>query len=163
MMGKEIERKFLVVNDDWRAAASHTANYAQGYLNEPVSCSVRVRIEDDQARLNIKRVQIGMSRDEFEYPIPMADALKLMTMVLGPTVTKTRHFVMVDGHEWEVDEFLGDNAGLVVAELELDSETEVFTKPSWVGKEVTDASRYYNVFLAQHPFSQWSDAEKDGK
>lgn len=161
-MGKEIERKFLVISDEWRATASHTANYAQGYLNEPVSCSVRVRIEDDEARLNIKRVQIGMSRDEFEYPIPMADALKLMTMVLGPTVTKTRHFVMVEGHEWEVDEFLGDNAGLVVAELELDSETEVFTKPAWLGKEVTDTSRYYNVFLAQHPFNQWSDSEKDG-
>ncbi|MCH9742756.1 MAG: CYTH domain-containing protein [Proteobacteria bacterium] len=159
-MGKEIERKFLVVNDDWRNQVSHTANYAQGYLNEPVSCSVRVRIEDDQARLNIKRVQIGMSRDEFEYPIPLPDAHKLMTMVLGPTVVKTRHFVMIDNHEWEIDEFHGDNQGLVVAELELDSEHEHFDVPAWVGKEVTDEARYYNVFLSQHPFSQWTDEEK---
>jgi adenylate cyclase len=161
-MGKEIERKFLVINDDWRAGASHTAEYSQGYLNEPVSCSVRVRIEDDQARLNIKRVQIGMSRDEFEYPIPLEDAKKLMTMVLGPNVIKTRHFVMIDGHEWEVDEFHGDNAGLVVAELELDAEDEVFTLPTWLGKEVTDEARYYNVFLSQRPFSLWTEAEKVG-
>ena len=160
-MGKEIERKFLVTDDAWRAQAHKTANYAQGYLNEPVSCSVRVRIEDDQARLNIKRVQIGMSRDEFEYPIPLADAHKLMTMVLGPTVIKTRHFVMVDGHEWEIDEFHGDNAGLIVAELELDREDEVFTAPSWLGLEVTDEARYYNVFLSQRPFAVWSDDEKN--
>jgi adenylate cyclase len=159
-MGKEIERKFLVVNDDWRVGASRTAEYSQGYLNEPVSCSVRVRIEDDQARLNIKRVQIGMSRDEFEYPIPLEDAKALMTMVLGPNVIKTRHFVMIDGHEWEVDEFHGDNAGLVVAELELDAEDEVFTRPSWLGKEVTEEARYYNVFLSQRPFSLWTEAEK---
>jgi adenylate cyclase len=84
-----------------------------------------------------------------------------MTMVLGPKVVKTRHFVMVDGHEWEVDEFHGDNAGLVVAELELDREDEVFTKPSWLGLEVTDEARYYNVFLSQRPFALWSDDEKN--
>lgn len=161
-MGKEIERKFLVVNDDWRAAAHRVADYAQGYLNEPVNCSVRVRVEDDQARLNIKCVQIGMSRDEFEYSIPLADAHKLMTMTLGPTVVKRRHFVMVDGHEWEIDEFLGDNQGLVVAELELDREDEVFTKPSWLGKEVTDEARYYNVFLSQRPYQTWTEQEKAG-
>lgn len=159
-MGKEIERKFLVVNDQWRQQAHRQANYAQGYLNEPVSCSVRVRIEDDQARLNIKRVQIGPSRDEFEYIIPLADAQQLMTMVVGPTVIKTRHFVMVDGHEWEIDEFHGDNAGLVVAELELDHENETFTRPDWLGKEVTEEARYYNVFLSQRPYNTWNDYER---
>jgi adenylate cyclase len=154
-MGKEIERKFLVINDAWRTQVHRSAQYAQGYLNEPVSCSVRVRIEDNEARLNIKRVQIGASRDEFEYGIPMADAEKLMTMVLGPTVTKTRHFVQVGAHEWEIDEFSGDNTGLIVAELELDREDEPFEIPSWLGKEVTDEARYYNVFLAQNPYCQW--------
>ncbi len=154
-MGKEIERKFLVINDAWRTQVHRSAQYAQGYLNEPVSCSVRVRIEDNEARLNIKRVQIGASRDEFEYGIPMADAEKLMTMVLGPIVTKTRHFVQVGAHEWEIDEFSGDNTGLIVAELELDREDEPFEIPSWLGKEVTDEARYYNVFLAQNPYCQW--------
>lgn len=161
-MGKEIERKFLVINDNWRANIGRSANYAQGYLNEPISCSVRVRIEDDSARLNIKRVQIGASRDEFEYPIPLADAEKLMTMVLGPTVIKTRHFVQVGTHEWEIDEFLGDNSGLIVAELELDSEDELFEIPAWLGKEVTEEARYYNVFLSQKPYNQWTSAEKAG-
>lgn len=159
-MGKEIERKFLVTNDAWKAQAHKTAAYAQGYLNEPVSCSVRVRIEDDQARLNIKRVEIGPARDEFEYPIPLEDAHKLMTMVLGPTVVKTRHFVMIDGHEWEVDEFHGDNEGLVVAELELDHIDESFTRPDWLGEEVTEHARYYNVFLSQRPYNQWHEDEK---
>lgn len=159
-MGKEIERKFLLINDDWRSAISRSARYAQGYLNEPVNASVRVRIEDDRGKLNIKRVEIGMSRDEFEYEIPLADAEKLMTMVIGPTVTKTRHFVMVDGHEWEIDEFSGDNKGLIVAELELNSPDESFTRPDWLGREVTDEARYYNVFLSQRPYAQWREEEK---
>ena len=162
-MGKEIERKFLITNDAWRSQVVRSANYAQGYLNEPVSCSVRVRIEDNEARLNIKRVQIGVSRDEFEYTIPKADAEKLMTMVLGPTVIKTRHFIPAGQHEWEIVEFAGDNAGLIVAELELDSEHELFEKPDWLGKEVTDEARYYNVFLSQKPYNQWTDAEKAGQ
>lgn len=161
-MGKEIERKFLVINDDWRSAAHRTASYAQGYLNEPISCSVRVRIEDDQARLNIKEVKIGPARDEFEYIIPVSDAERLMKLTLGPSVIKTRYFVMVDGFEWEVDEFHGENQGLVVAEIELDHIDENFTSPTWLGKEVTDASRYYNVFLSKYPYSQWTDEEKAG-
>jgi adenylate cyclase len=161
-MGKEIERKFLVTNEAWREQVVRSANYAQGYLNEPVSCSVRVRIEDHEARLNIKRVQIGASRDEFEYPIPLADAEKLMTMVLGPKVIKTRHFVPIGQHEWEIDEFLGDNAGLIVAELELDSEDEAFDTPAWLGKEVTEEARYYNVFLSQKPYNQWTTSEQSG-
>jgi adenylate cyclase len=92
----------------------------------------------------------------------MEDANKLMTMVLGPTVIKTRHFVQIGQHEWEIDEFAGDNSGLIVAELELDAEDEVFDNPSWLGKEVTEEARYYNVFLSQHPYSQWTDAEKMG-
>ena len=161
-MGIEIERKFLVVGDDWRAAAQRVVPMAQGYLNDlamvdsgAMQASVRVRIEGDAAFLNIKSREAGPSRQEFDYEIPVADARALLALCVGGIVEKRRHYVQRAGHLWEIDEFLGDNAGLVVAEIELDAVDEVFARPAWLGAEVTDQTRYYNLALASHPYAQW--------
>jgi len=166
-MGIEIERKFLPSNDGWRAAAHKTVAMAQGYLNDigmvdsgAMQASVRVRIEGDTAFLNIKSRELGARRQEFEYPIPMADAQALLALCVGGRIEKSRHYVEHLGHLWEVDEFFGDNAGLVVAEIELGSEHEVFAKPGWVGVEATHAPRYYNLALASRPYSQWREDEQ---
>jgi adenylate cyclase len=167
-MGIEIERKFLVTNNNWRTAAHKVVLMAQGYLNDLVvveggaqKASVRVRIEGEAAFLNIKSRQKGTTRQEFEYAIPVSDARALLDLCVGGRIEKHRHYVEHAGHLWEVDEFLGDNAGLVVAEIELRSADEVFVMPEWVGKQVTDSLRYYNLALASHPYSQWSEAERD--
>lgn len=167
-MGIEIERKFLVVSDAWRGQTHRSIDMAQGYLNDAESVvigrqntSVRVRLEGDKARLNIKSREMGASRQEFDYLIPVEDARGLIALCVGGTVIKRRHYVLHEGHEWEVDEFLGDNAGLVVAELELDSIDEIFAVPAWAGAEVTHLQRYYNLNLASHPFSRWSAAERE--
>lgn len=166
-MGIEIERKFLVVGDGWRSAAHETSRMAQGYLNDPLAlaegreqCSVRVRIAGERAFLNIKSREIGPRRQEFEYPLPLEDAQSLLALCNGGLVDKVRHYVNHDGHLWEVDEFLGDNRGLVVAEIELQSIDENFLRPTWIGKEVTEQTRYYNLALAEHPYSSWTDLEK---
>lgn len=166
-MAIEIERKFLPSNDAWRAAAYKTVAMAQGYLNDigmvdsgAMQASVRVRIEGDAAFLNIKSRELGARRQEFEYAIPLADAQALLALCVGGRIEKTRHYVEHLGHLWEVDEFFGDNAGLVVAEIELDSEHEVFAKPGWAGVEATHAPRYYNLALASHPYSQWREDER---
>ena len=166
-MGIEIERKFLVTGDGWRTAAHKVVPMAQGYLNDlamvdsgAMQTSVRVRIEGEQARLNIKSRELGASRQEFEYPIPVGDARALLALSVGGLVDKRRHYVEHAGHLWEVDEFLGDNTGLVVAEIELDSASQAFQKPAWIGVEATHAQRYYNLALASRPFSQWNEAER---
>jgi adenylate cyclase len=166
-MAIEIERKFLVTGDAWRAAAHASARLAQGYLNDAKSiasgdqrASVRVRIAGDAAFLNIKSRELGASRQEFEYPVPAADAADLLPLCVGGRIDKTRHYVRHDGHLWEVDEFHGDNAGLLVAEIELDAVDEAFSRPDWLGDEVTELARYYNLALAARPWSQWSDEEK---
>ena len=166
-MGIEIERKFLITSDAWRAAAHRVIDMAQGYLNDSASvvqglqnASVRVRLEGEDARLNIKSREMGASRQEFDYPIPVADAHALIALCVGGTVVKRRHFVNHAGHEWEVDEFLGDNAGLIVAEIELAAEDEAFALPDWAGREVTHLPRYYNLNLVAHPFSRWSAEER---
>lgn len=166
-MAIEIERKFLVLSEAWRAAAHATSRIAQGYLNDARSvatgdanCSVRIRLAGDAAFLNIKSRELGASRQEFEYPVPVADAESLLRLCVGGRIDKTRHLIRHDGHLWEVDEFHGDNAGLVVAEIELGSEGEVFSRPAWLGGEVTDLVRYYNLALADRPYSQWRDEEK---
>ena len=166
-MGIEIERKFLVEGDGWRAAAHKTVPMAQGYLNDlaavdsgAMQASVRVRIEGDEARLNIKSREAGPSRQEFDYRIPVADARALLALCVGGLVDKRRHYVEHAGHLWEVDEFLGDNAGLVVAEIELDSVDETFARPGWLGAEATHAQRYYNLALASRPYSQWDADER---
>jgi len=166
-MAIEIERKFLVATDAWRAAAHERSRIAQGYLNDARSvangdanCSVRIRLAGDAAFLNIKSRELGASRQEFEYPVPVADAGNLLQLCVGGRIDKTRHFVRHDGHLWEVDEFHGDNNGLVVAEIELEREDEPFSRPDWLGNEVTELVRYYNLALADRPYSQWRDEEK---
>ncbi len=152
-MAIEIERKFLVTGDAWRAAPG--TRYSQGYLNRDKARTVRVRIAGDQGFLTIKGVSVGATRAEFEYPVPLADAQEMLSLCDGPVVRKTRHLVVHDGLAWEVDAFLGDNAGLVVAEIELASEDQAFALPDWVGREVTGDPRYFNSSLAVHPFSAW--------
>lgn len=169
-MGIEIERKFLPLNDDWRAAAHRVTPMAQGYLNDlalvdsgAMQASVRVRIEGEVAFLNIKSRELGASRQEFDYPIPVDEAQALLKLCVGGLVEKRRHYVEHAGHLWEVDEFLGDNAGLVVAEIELEATDEVFARPGWVGAEATHAPRYYNLALASRPYSQWRDDERQAR
>ncbi len=161
-MAIEIERKFLVIGDGWRAAAHAVMPMAQGYLNDQAAlasgaqkASVRVRVQGEAAFLNFKSRELGHTRQEFEYPIPLADARALLALCVGGLIDKRRHLVQYQGHLWEVDEFLGDNAGLVVAEIELDSADEAFATPDWLGAEVTDDPRYYNVALANCPFCEW--------
>ncbi len=166
-MALEIERKFLVTGDGWRAAAHAVVPMAQGYINDQAAldrgdqrASVRVRIAGDDAWLNLKSRELGHTRQEFEYPIPVADGRALLALCVGGAIDKRRHLVRHGAHLWEVDEFLGDNAGLVVAEVELARADEVFERPSWLGAEVTDSARHYNLALASHPYSRWSDAER---
>lgn len=161
-MGIEIERKFLVTNDDWRAAAHAVITMAQGYINDTAAmdsgaqkASVRVRIQGDAAYLNIKSRELGHTRQEFDYPIPVGDARDLLALCVGGLIDKRRHLVHHGGLLWEVDEFLGDNAGLVVAEVELQSADQAFDRPGWAGAEVTDELRYYNLALASHPYTRW--------
>jgi len=157
-MAVEIERKFLVQGSDWRQGAG--LQLSQGYLNRDPARTVRVRIAGRQAFLTIKGISQGaqmMSRQEFEYEIPMADAEALLKLCDGPVIEKLRRRIAVGGHVWEVDEFFGDNAGLVVAEVELNSEEQSFDKPAWLGAEVTHDARYFNSNLAAHPYSQWMD------
>ncbi len=159
-MAREIERKFLLKNDGWRAAITRTSRYRQGYLRTGADsgCSVRVRIEGDEAKLNIKSMTLGASRAEFEFSIPMAEARSLLeTLCVPPFIDKVRHFVQHAGHTWEVDVFEGDNAGLVIAEIELKDINEPFARPGWLGKEVTDDPRYYNVSLSGNPYKNWRD------
>jgi len=166
-MGLEIERKFLVTGEGWRKAAHAVVPMAQGYLNDlatvdsgAMRTSVRVRIAGDQAFLNLKSRELGRTRQEFDYPIPVEDARALLALCVGGVIEKRRHLVLHAGHEWEVDEFDGDNAALVVAEIELDSAEEAFARPDWLGVEATDAPRYYNLALATRPYSQWSEDER---
>lgn len=166
-MGIEIERKFLPRDARWRDAVERSVRMAQGYLNDHASvesgrqrCSVRVRIAGDEAFLNLKSRELGRSRLEFEYPVPLADAEALLALCSGGLIDKVRHYLHHGGFLWEVDEFLGDNAGLVVAEIELPSVDTVFERPDWLGEEVTELQRYYNLALAERPWSRWSGEEK---
>ncbi len=150
----ETERKFLVIGDDWKDGAT-SENFSQGYLSQDPERSVRVRIAGNQAFLTIKGMSQGISRQEFEYPIPEDDARQLLTLCLPSIISKTRYFVQSHGKRWEVDEFHGDNQGLIIAEIELDDAAEQVELPHWTGKEVSDDPRYYNVALAKLPYSKW--------
>lgn len=155
-MGTEIERKFLLQDESWRNEASAPVHYCQGYLVGSEQASVRVRIQGDEAFLNIKSATLGIERQEYEYPIPVPDAKKqLDELCARPLIEKNRYFVQRGMHTWEIDEFLGDNAGLVVAEIELASVDEPFERPAWLGEEVSHDKRYYNVCLVTHPFKDW--------
>lgn len=157
-MAIEIEHKFLLANDDWREQVSYSVYYKQGYLNSDQQSSVRVRIADDKAWINIKSATIGTKRQEYEYLIPLADANEMLdTLCHKPLIEKTRHFVTYENYLWEIDEFVGENKGLIVAEIELSAVGEKFSKPSWLGLEVTNDVRYYNNMLAKQPYSTWSN------
>ena len=158
-MGIEIERKFLVVDDSWRAQADSSKRMQQAYLSKGAERSIRVRISDNEAYLNIKSSRDGIRRLEYEYAIPVEEAVELIDQVaLKPSIDKTRYYIRQGKHTWEIDEFYGDNAGLVIAEIELDDESEHFDKPDWLGAEVSSDPRYYNMNLISHPFSQWEDS-----
>ena len=159
-MAIEIERKFLVQGMQWRQGAG--VRFNQGYLNRDMERTVRVRIAGDKAHLTVKGVTRGASRAEFEYEIPVADAEQLLQLSDGPVIQKNRYVVVHDGAKWEVDEFLGDNAGLVIAEIELTSQDQPFTRPSWLGMEVTHDLRYFNSNLASNPYSTWGDRGNHG-
>lgn len=158
-MGKEIEHKFLVQNDQWRTSeAGHPCR--QGYLYAGARGTVRVRVMADRAYLTIKGRATGITRDEFEYEIPPADAESMLSLCEGLIVEKTRFLVPHGRHTWEVDVFAGPNAGLVLAELELSDENEAFDLPPWVGENVSLDRRYANAYLSQHPYSTWPKPER---
>lgn len=153
-MGVEIERKFLLRGDGWRSLGQPVL-LRQGYLSSHKERVVRVRIEGERGVMTIKGRNVGAVRGEWEYEIPLADAVELLQLCEQPLIEKYRSRVEYAGHVWEVDEFLGVNAGLVVAEIELGSETEQFELPEWVGEEVTSDVRYLNSSLIKHPYSAW--------
>lgn len=171
-MATEIERKFLLNDDRWRAAVTRTELMRQGYLQyfpfaqtgelqneneDHPSSSVRIRIAADKAYLNIKSTTLGIVRQEYDYEIPLSDAIEMLDhLCVGPLIEKTRHFVKYGKHVWEIDEFTGDNAGLIVAEIELGHEKESFERPEWIGIEVSGDARYYNVCLCANPYKSWS-------
>ena len=155
-MGREIERKFLVKNDAWRTLAKG-ATCRQGYLSSAKERTVRIRTVDGRAFLTIKGVSVGATRPEYEYEIPFDEGEEMLdALAEKPLIEKMRYKIRVGGLTWEIDEFLGDNAGLVVAEVELASEAQAFEKPAWVGDEVTDDPRYFNANLVKNPFTRWS-------
>jgi len=190
-VGVEIERKFLVSDDSWRALTTHSQRLVQGYLtgrnpglpevmdgrdglaesmggrDRPQTvvgaCSVRVRVGGDAAWLNIKSAVAGVERAEYEYAIPRADAEQMLARFCPAVVEKIRHHVPHAGRTFEVDEFEGANAGLIVAELELEAVDTPFERPAWLGREVSERRRYYNLHLLDYPYSRWSEAERNGE
>jgi adenylate cyclase len=156
-MGVEIERKFLVDREQWqqteKPAGSH---YRQGYLLNSDHKTIRVRVTDQQGFITFKGPTTGISRAEFEYKIPIVDGNQLLDGFALSEIEKIRYNIEFEGKLWEVDEFLGLNAGLLMAEIELKNEEEQFAKPNWVGQEVSDDERYYNSYLSVKPFKNWS-------
>lgn len=156
-MATEIERKYLLSNAVWRDEAFDSRFFKQFYLIRPNHVSIRIRIIDDVlAKLTIKSGQRGLSRDEFEYEIPVSDAVEMIAFRKGAIVEKTRYRVRRGDVIWEIDAFSGENDGLIVAEVELDHEDQSIDLPDWVGAEVTGEPRYYNANLSERPFKKWS-------
>ena len=171
-MGTEIERKFLVNGAAWRDKVESSALLRQGYLANTGQASVRVRITGQgvgeggacdvtEACLSVKSMTPGLVRQEYEYRIPVEEAESLLALCEGPLLEKWRHLVPMDDHLFEIDEFLGDNAGLLVAEVELDHPDETFPRPDWLGLEVTPHERYYNFRLATYPYRDWTALERN--
>ncbi|MCF7985824.1 MAG: CYTH domain-containing protein [Thiohalocapsa sp.] len=155
-MPTEIERKFLVTGESWRDAVVSEARLMQGYLTTDRSTTVRVRIKNDSAVLTIKGPSQGISRAEFEYPIPSDDAEQMLRdLAVSAPIEKTRYRVRCGAHVWDLDVFAGENAGLVMAEVELTDEDEAFDMPEWAGEEVSGDPRYYNSNLARNPYRHW--------
>lgn len=160
-MAVEIERKFLVTNHDWKTGRGTL--YRQGYLNSHKDRTVRVRIVGKRATLTVKGSTTGATRQEFEYSIPLEEATYMLHHLCEqPILEKTRHLIEVEGVTFEIDEFLGENKGLVVAEVELESEDQPFVKPDWLGQEVTHDPRYFNSNLIRHPYQNWQSTEPPG-
>jgi len=158
-MAIEIERKFLVRGDGWRSLSVGSI-YRQGYITSAPGKTVRVRVAGDRGYLTIKGTTVGYRRSEFEYPIPVEDAEEMLaTLCDRPLIEKKRHQISVGDLIWEIDEFFGDNEGLILAEVELIDEGQIFDLPEWIGEEVSHDSRYYNVNLIKYPYRQWSVRE----
>ena len=154
-MAIEIERKFLVIGDSWRSLAEGQV-YRQGYIPTQDKTTVRVRVVGSQGYLTIKGQSIGITRAEYEYPIPVTDAENMLqTLCQPPLIEKIRYRIPIENVVWEVDEFTGENQGLILAEVELEEEQQTVNLPDWIGVEVTQEARYYNVNLAQYPYQQW--------
>ena len=154
-MPKEIERKFLIAHDGWKAGVQRSSFFAQGYLSYDPERTVRVRETDTHGFLTVKGLTVGLSRDEFEYEIPKDEAAVLLKMCAHPPIQKRRYFVEHEGHLWEVDIFEGANEGLEVAEIELRREDEEFVRPEWLGEEVSEYPRYSNSSLSLVPYKNW--------
>ncbi len=158
----EIERKFLLHDDSWRLKADAGTVMRQGYLSNNSKSSIRVRIEGEQANLNIKSSTPGTVRSEYEYAIPVCDAEELLANLCHESIIeKIRYHVEFSGFIWEIDVFSGANMGLVVAEIELSEIGQNFFRPAWLGCEVSDEIRYYNSHLAGYPYLDWSKEEKE--
>ncbi|MBK1649974.1 CYTH domain-containing protein [Rhabdochromatium marinum] len=155
-MAVEIERKFLVRHEGWRASVESEAHIRQGYLSAEAQLTLRVRVCNEQAFLTLKGATRGIARSEFEYPIPPAEAEAMLAeFAQAPLIDKRRYRVREAGRLWEVDVFAGDNQGLILAEIELTHADEDFPRPDWLGAEVSDDPRYFNANLSQHPFCSW--------
>lgn len=158
-MGQEIERKFLVIGDAWRTLGEGKA-YRQGYIPTPDARTVRVRVAGNQGYLTLKGPALGLVRSEYEYPIPLEDANEMLeTLCDPPLIEKTRYRIPIQNLVWEVDEFWGENAGLIMAEVELTDADQSIEMPDWIGQEVTGDPRYYNSQLRKNPFSRWDMKE----
>jgi len=153
-VAEEIERKFLVRGEAWRAEAVATA-FRQGYLSTVKERTVRVRVVGEHGYLTVKGITVGATRAEFEYDIPVDEAEALLRLCEQPIIEKTRHTVEYRGLHWEIDEFEGANRGLIVAEVELADAEAGFARPEWIGDEVTDDPRYFNSNLVAHPYTVW--------
>ena len=161
MKQQEIERKFLVKGNGWRGRG-RSELYRQGYIARTQDRTVRVRIAGEQGTLTIKYKGEGIARNEFEYEIPLDEAKALLDgLAPGEVIEKIRHTFLCDGSIWEVDEFIGANQGLIVAEIELESENQPFIRPEWLGEEVSRISRYLNVELSKLPYTAWSREERE--
>lgn len=157
-MAVEIERKFLLKNQDWKKLVQPGVEIVQAYLNTEKERTVRVRIYGAAAFLTIKGKSEGIARAEFEYPIPKEDALQLMKLSKEAVIEKKRYLLLQGKHTWEIDEFYGANEGLFLAEIELTEESEAFDRPAWLGKEVSEDPRFYNSSLVLQPFKSWKDS-----
>ena len=156
-MGLEIEKKFLITSDNWRTLGGGK-EYCQGYLNSGKGVSLRIRTIGEKGIITVKGPSVGGKRLEFEYDIPYADATEMLKeLCRKPLIEKTRYKVPFAGFTWEVDEFKGENAGLIFAEIELDAVDQSFDIPDWIGEEVTEDPRYYNASLVSYPYSKWKD------
>lgn len=155
-MALEIEHKFLIVNNSWKKNIEKSCEYKQGYLISDKTKSIRIRISDQKAWLNIKSATIGTFRNEYEYEIPLNEGIEILNSLCSkPIIEKTRYFVHHKQHLWEIDVFSGDNTGLTVAEIELSKVGESFYKPEWIGEEVTEDLKYYNNNLCKNPYKNW--------